>query len=77
MVRNLVYVRIKEILKEENKTKYWFVKQMEGGYQAISHLMDNKTTAIHFETLEKVCKILNREPGDVIVLKRKGKVKNE
>ena len=50
---------------------------MEGGYQAISHLMDNKTTAIHFETLEKVCKILNREPGDVIVLKRKGKVKNE
>ncbi len=76
-MRNLVYVRIKEILKEENKTKYWFVKQMEGGYQAISHLMDNKTTAIHFETLEKVCKILNREPGDVIVLKRKGKVKNE
>lgn len=76
-MRNLVYVRIKEILKEEKKTKYWFVKQMEGGYQAISHLMDNKTTAIHFETLEKVCKILNREPGDVIVLKRKGKVKNE
>lgn len=76
-MRNLVYVRIKEILKEEKKTKYWFVKQMEGGYQAISHLMDNKTTAIHFDTLEKVCRILNREPGDVIVLKRKGKVKNE
>lgn len=74
-MRNLVYVRIKEILKEEKKTKYWFVKQ--GGYQAISHLMDNKTTAIHFHTLEKVCRILNREPGDVIVLKRKGKVKNE
>ena len=28
-VRNLIYVRIKEILKEEKKSKYWFVKQME------------------------------------------------
>jgi hypothetical protein len=26
-VRNLVYVRVKEILKEKKKTKYWFVKK--------------------------------------------------
>jgi len=27
MVINLVYVRVKEILKEKKKTKYWFVKK--------------------------------------------------
>lgn len=79
-VRNLIYVRIKEILKEEKKSKYWFVKQMEGGYQALSHLMDNETSGIHFETLEKACNVLNREPGDIIVrkktIRKKGK-KNE
>ena len=43
---------------------------MEGGYQSLSHLMDNNTTGIKFETLEKVCKILDCEPGDIIVRKK-------
>lgn len=75
-VRNLVYVRVKEILKEKRKTKYWFVKKMEGGYQALSHLIDNETTGIHFDTLEKLCNVLECEPGDILVLKkRKEKLK--
>lgn len=67
---NLVYVRVKEILKEKKKTKYWFVKKMEGGYQALSHLMNNETSGIHFDTLEKMCEILDCEPGDIIVRKK-------
>lgn len=75
-MRNLVYVRVKEILKEKKKTKYWFVKKMEGGYQALSHLIDNETTGIHFDTLEKLCNVLKCEPGDILVLKkRKEKLK--
>ena len=70
MVKNLIYLRIKEILKEEKKSKYWFIKQMEGGYQALSHLMNNETTSIHFKTLEKACNILDREPGDIITFKK-------
>ena len=70
-VRNLVYVRVKEILKEKKKTKYWFVKKMEGGYQALSHLIDNETTGIHFDTLEKLCNVLECEPGDILVLKKR------
>ena len=66
----------KEILKEKKKTKYWFVKKMEGGYQALSHLIDNETTGIHFDTLEKLCNVLECEPGDILVLKkRKEKLK--
>lgn len=67
----MIYVRINEILKEQKKTKYWFIKHMEGGYQSLSHLMDNQTKAIHFETLEKMCIILGCEPGDIIVRKEK------
>ena len=43
---------------------------MECSYQSLSHLMDNKTIAIHFETLEKICDVLQCEPGDVIVRKK-------
>ncbi|MBQ8300280.1 MAG: helix-turn-helix domain-containing protein [Clostridia bacterium] len=66
----MIYVRVNEILKEKKKTKYWFIKNMEGGYQSLSHLMDNTTTGIKFETLEKMCKILECEPGDIIVRKK-------
>ena len=69
----LIYVRVNEILKEKKKTKYWFIKNME-----CSHLMDNKTIAIHFETLEKICDVLQCEPGDVIVRKKtRKKVKKD
>ena len=69
----MVYVRVKEILNEKKKTKYWFVKQMEGGYQSLSNLINNETTGIHFDTLEKLCKVLDCEPGDILVLKKKRK----
>lgn len=69
----MIYVRVNEILKEQKKTKYWFIKNMEGGYQALSHLMNNTTTGIKFETLEKMCIILGCEPGDIIVRKEKSK----
>lgn len=76
----MIYVRIKEILKEEKKSKYWFVKEMEGGYQALSHLMNNETSGIHWSTLDRMCDLLDCEPGDIIVrkktIRKKGK-KNE
>ena len=76
----MIYVRINEILKEKKKSKYWFIKNMEGGYQSLSHLMNNETISIRFETLEKMCAILECEPGDIIVRKksvRKKVIKNE
>ncbi len=66
----MIYIAIKDILKKQNKTKYWFIKNMEADYQSMSNLLDNKTTSIHFETLEKICKLLDCEPNDIIKIKR-------
>lgn len=76
----MIYLQINERLKEQKKSKYWFIKNMEGGYRSLSNLMDNNTRGIRFETLEKICELLDCEPGDIIIrkkLKRKGKKKNE
>lgn len=62
----MIRVKVKEILKQKKKSKYWFIKNMEGGYQALSRLMNNETTSIHFETLEKMCDIFECDPGDII-----------
>ena len=72
----MIQVNVKELLKKQKKTKYWFVKQMEGGYQSLTRMMENQTTGIRFDTLEKMCDIFNCEIGDIIV-RKKGKKKNE
>ena len=66
----MVYFRIKELLKKNKKSTYWFIKNMEGGYQSLSHLMDNETKAIHFDTLEKMCDLFDCEIGELIVIKK-------
>lgn len=65
----MVYLNIKELLKKKGKTKYWLVKNMEGGYQNISAMMNNETTGIKFETIDKLCKILECTPNDLFKFK--------
>ena len=51
---------------------------MEGGYQSLSHLMNNETRSIHFDTLEKMLNLFDCEIGELIVIKkdkRKDKMK--
>jgi putative transcriptional regulator len=69
----MIAINIKNILKTKNKSKYWLVKNMGGGYQAISRLMNNETTGIYFETLEKLCEILECTPGDILTLEERKK----
>lgn len=71
----MIYIRVKEILKSQKKTKYWLVKNMGASYQSLSNLMNNNTDSIHFETLEKLCDVLDCEPGEIITRKRNFKRK--
>ena len=66
----MIYIAINEVLKQKKKTKYWFVKNMEGSYQSLSNLMNNESTSIHFETLDRICSVLDCEPGDILIRKK-------
>lgn len=66
----MIQLQIKELLKKQKKTKYWFVKNMEGGYQSLTRLMNNETSSIKFETLEKMCDIVNCEISDIVIRKK-------
>lgn len=76
----MIYVKINELLTKKKKSKYWFIKHMTGNYQSLSNLMNNKTTGIKFETLDKLCEVFECEPGEIIVRKKyskRKKAKNE
>ena len=49
---------------------------MEGGYQALTRLMENQTSSIRFDTLEKMCDLFDCEIGEIIV-RKKGNKKHE
>lgn len=66
----MIYLDVKKVLKKQGKTKYWLVKNMEGGYQSISAMMNNETTGIKFKTLEKLCTLLDCTPNDIIKIKK-------
>ena len=66
----MIQLKVNELLKKQKKTKYWFVKNMEGGYQSLTRMMNNETSGIHFDTLEKLCSVLECDPGDIIILKK-------
>lgn len=58
----MIYIRVNELLKQKKKSKYWLVKNMQIGYKSLSNLINNETTAIRFDTLEKMCNILECQP---------------
>lgn len=61
----MVRLHVLDILKEQNHSKYWLYKQMELSYQNFNRMVQNETSSIKFENLEKLCSILNCSIGDL------------
>ncbi len=62
----MVYLNVKELLENKGKTKYWLVQKMNSDYDTIGAMMDNQTISIRFETIDKLCSVLECEPKDLI-----------
>ena len=61
----MVRLRVLDILKEQNHTKYWLYKQMDLSYQNFNRMVSNETSSIRFDNLDKPSDILNCSVGDL------------
>lgn len=62
----MVRLRILDILEEQEHTKYWLYKRMDMlSYRNFQNIIENKTSGIRFETLEKLSRILEVPVGDL------------
>ena len=61
----MVKLRILEILESQNHTKYWLFKQLDLSYQNFNRMVNNETSSIRFENLDKLITILNCPVGDL------------
>lgn len=62
----MVQLRILEILEEQGHTKYWLYKRMDMlSYRNFKNIVENETSAIRFETLDKLRRILGVPVGEL------------
>ena len=61
----MVKLRILEILESQNHTKYWLFKQLDLSYQNFNRMVNNETSSIRFENLDKLSTILKCPVGDL------------
>ena len=54
----IIRLRTKEILEERGKSNYWLSQQLGMCYRNYHNIVTNKTSAIRFDTMERLCEIL-------------------
>ncbi len=64
-VKVLIELRALELLKENNKTKYWLYKQLGMSYQNFNKMINNETKSIRYENIETMCRLFNCTPNDL------------
>ena len=62
----MVHIHIDNVLKKQGKTRYWLIKNTELSFSTVTNLCNNEVKAIHFSTLEKICKLLDCTLDDII-----------
>jgi putative transcriptional regulator len=57
-----------KILAKEKRTFYWLAKETGVSHTTLWRLKKGKAVGINFETLERICRALRCQPGDVLFL---------
>jgi putative transcriptional regulator len=63
----MIRLNVLEMLKNNNKSKYWLHMQLGMSYQNFNNMVNNKTKSIRYETLEALCQIFECTPNDLFV----------
>lgn len=60
-------LNIKHLLDEKGINRHQFSQLIQVGYVAACNLYEGKTERIYFDTLERICKVLECTPNDILI----------
>ena len=63
---SMIIVKIEDLLQAQNKSLYWLSQMTQLSYPTIHRLANGKTASMAFDTLEKICIVLNCNTQDII-----------
>lgn len=61
----MIRLRVMELLKAKNKTRYWLSKQLGMNYQNLDKMVYNQTNSIQFKNIELLCQLFECMPNDL------------
>ena len=64
----MVKINIVELLKRQNKTKYWLCQKMNITSRNLNRIITGKTKSISFKYIEEFCYYLNCTPEQLITI---------
>ena len=64
----MIVPRLDKVLAKEKRTFYWLAKETGVSHTTLWRLKKGKAVGINFETLERICRALRCQPGDVLFL---------
>jgi putative transcriptional regulator len=64
----VIEVRIAQLLDERDETFYWLAKETGIGYTSLWRLRHEEAKTISFNYMERICRALECEPGDLFKL---------
>lgn len=61
----MLKLRVKDLLEEKGRTKYWLYKQLGMSYQNFSRMINNETKSIRYENIETMCLLFGCTPNEL------------
>ncbi len=70
MLSRMVRIKLKELLKGENKSLYRLQKETDISYNALLKIRDSEVSSMSFDVLEKLCNSLGCTPNDLLEVEK-------
>lgn len=67
----MIELRLAAILDERGRSVYWLWKQTGVRYATIWDMVNGHITRLNLEILDRICDVLECQPGDLIVKVRR------
>lgn len=64
----MIRINIINVLRSQNKSLNWLACEVKCDYSNLWNICHNKTKLINLELVEKICKTLGCDVGDIIVI---------
>ena len=64
----MVKVNIEELLRKNNRSKYWLCNQMNITFYNLNQIIIGSTKSISFRYIEEFCKHLNGTPSELFTI---------
>lgn len=64
----MIKLRVKELLKERDRTLYWLWKQTGIRYATLLNMKQGKTVRIDLSAVESLCRALECFPSDLLTI---------